>query len=73
MTNFNKQLFFLLTIIIIIMSFTNNNNNNIESFIPRKIKEFYRPITRNVRQKYENFYGKTSTKILNVCKKIGIL
>jgi CRISPR/Cas system endoribonuclease Cas6 (RAMP superfamily) len=55
------------------MSFTNNNNNNIESFIPRKIKEFYRPITRNVRQKYENFYGKTSTKILNVCKKIGIL
>ena len=73
MTNFNKQLFFLLTIIIIIMSFTNNNNNNIESFISRKIKEFYRPITRNVRQKYENFYGKTSTKILNVCKKIGIL
>jgi len=76
MTNFNKQLFFLLTIIIIIMSFTNNNNynnNNIEPFIPRKIKEFYRPITRNIRQKYENFYGKTSTKILNVCKKIGIL
>jgi len=72
MTSFNQQFFFLLTIIIIIMSFT-NNNNNVEPFIPRKIKEFYRPITRNIRQKYENFYSKTSTKILNFCKKSGIL
>ena len=71
MTSFNKNLFFLLTVIIIIMSFS--NNNYYEPFIPRKIKEFYRPISRNIRQKYENFYDKTSTKILNSCKKFGIL
>ena len=53
------------------MSFS--NNNYYEPFIPRKIKEFYRPISRNIRQKYENFYDKTSKKILNFCKKIGIL
>ena len=66
MTSFNQNLFFLLTVIIIIMSFS--NNNYYEPFIPRKIKEFYRPISRNIRQKYEN-----SKKILNFCKKIGIL
>lgn len=46
---------------------------NKEAFIPKIVKETYRPIERNVRKTYEGFYDKTSTDISNLFRKFGIL
>ena len=71
MTNFNKILFLIL--IIILTSMVLSKNVNQEAFIPRKVKEIYRPIARNIRINYEGFYNKSSTNISNILRKIGIL
>lgn len=64
---------FLLLIIIITSIISNNNNLYQESFVPKIIKENYRPIHRNVRMAYEGFYSKSSQHISNLFKKVGIL
>ena len=43
-----------------------------EPFVPRKIREIYRPISRNVRNNYQGFYDKSSTHISNFFRKSGI-
>jgi hypothetical protein len=63
--------FFLLFVIIISCVFSENNYR--ESFMPKIIKETYRPIERNIRTMYEGFYDKTSTNVSNLLRKIGIL
>jgi hypothetical protein len=70
MNSFNYRLFFILTIILIIMSFTSYVYH--EPFVPRKIREIYRPISRNVRNNYQGFYDKSSTHISNFFRKSGI-
>jgi hypothetical protein len=70
MNSFNYLLFFILTIILIIMSLTSYVYR--EPFVPRKIREIYRPISRNVRNNYEGFYDKSSTHISNFFRKFGI-
>lgn len=37
-----------------------------EGFIPKKVKEIYRPIERNIRITYEGFYDKSLTNISNI-------
>lgn len=64
-----------LLVIIIITSILNNNNNNFyqESFVPRVIKETYRPIHRNIKRKCEGIYNTSCQHISNFFKKIGII
>jgi hypothetical protein len=71
MSTFNESLFFILTVIIIIMSLTEHVYH--EPFVPRKVKEVYRPIVRNVRKNYEGFYDNSSKNISNLFRKFGIL
>ncbi len=43
-----------------------------EPFVPKKVREIYRPIVRNVRTKYEGFYDKSSKHVSNLFRKFGI-
>ncbi len=43
-----------------------------ESFVPKIIKESYRPFERNIRKKYQGFYNNTSSTISNLFRKYGI-
>ncbi len=58
-------------LIIIYCAFFQNKYN--EPFVPKIIKEQYRPLERNIRKTYEGFYDKTSTDISNLFRKFGIL
>jgi len=62
---------FLLLIIIITSIFSHDVYQ--ESFVPKIIKETYRPIHRNIRRTYEGFYDKYSQNISNLFKRFGIL
>jgi len=71
--NIYNLLSFLLIIIIIISIFPNDDNLYQESFVPKMLKERYRPIHRNIRMTYEGFYSTSSQHISNLFKKFGIL
>jgi len=64
---------FTLLFIIIMISCAFSENKYKETFIPKIVKETYRPIERNIRKTYEGFYDKTSTDISNLFRKFGIL
>jgi hypothetical protein len=66
-----NSVFFLLIIVILGCAFTNNLYK--EAFVPKIVKETYRPIERNIRRNFEGFYGKSSTDISNLFRKFGIL
>ena len=54
--------------------FTQYYSHNIrEPFLPKKIKEYYRPMARNVRIGYEQFYDKSSLELLNLFRKFQII
>jgi hypothetical protein len=44
-----------------------------EAFIPKILKETYRPIERNIRRNFEGFYDKSSSDISNLFRKFGIM
>lgn len=44
-----------------------------EAFVPKIVKENYRPIERNIRRSIEGFYDKSSTNISNLFRKFGII
>lgn len=44
-----------------------------EAFVPKIVKETYRPIERNIRRNFEGFYDKSSTDISNLFRKFGLL
>jgi len=64
---------FILLFIIIMISCAFSKINYKETFIPKIVKETYRPIERNIRRTYEGFYDKTSTDVSNLFRKFGIL
>jgi hypothetical protein len=64
---------FILLFITIILSCSFSETKYKETFIPKIVKETYRPIERNIRRTYEGFYDKTSTDISNLFRKFGIL
>jgi hypothetical protein len=62
-----------LLFVIIILSCAFSENKYKETFVPKIMKETYRPLERNIRRTYEGFYGKTSNGISNLFRKFGIL
>lgn len=64
-------IFFLIALIIFCYVFSKITYQ--ETFIPKIVKEKYRPIERNARILYEGFYDKASTDISNLFRKFGIL
>ncbi len=66
-------LIILLLIIIFSCAFSKKNLYQESFFVPKKIKEYYRPLQRNIRMTYEGFYDKSSTKISSLFRKFGIL
>ncbi len=64
---------FILVLVILLLSSIISVNVYRESFVPKIVKESYRPIERNIRKTYEGFYDKTSTYISNLSRKFGIL
>ena len=63
----------IILLIIITLSCAFSKNHYQEAFVPRVVKETYRPIARNIRMTYEGFYDRTSTDISNLFRKFGIL
>lgn len=66
-------LLFLITILFVYLYFKNNNDSYQEAFIPKIVKETYRPIARNMRMTYEGFYNQSSTDISNIFRKFGLI
>ena len=66
-----SSFFLLLTILIIACAFSENNYQ--ETFVPKMVRETYRPIARNIRMSYEGFYNHSSTDISNLFRKFGII
>jgi hypothetical protein len=64
---------FVLVLVILLLGSIISVNVYKESFVPKIVKESYRPIERNIRKTYEGFYSKTSTYISNLSRKFGIL
>jgi hypothetical protein len=62
----------LLLSFIIITSFVKNTFYK-EPFVPKIIKEKYRPLNRQIRKQVEGFYDKTTTSVSNLFRKNGIL
>jgi hypothetical protein len=70
----NKYIYISLIVVSLIIIFTSALKNKYqESFVPKNLKQVYRPLERNVRKKYEGFYNKSSTDISNLFRKFGIL
>lgn len=44
-----------------------------EPFVPKILKETYRPIVRNMRIGTEGFYNQSSSNISNLLRKFGII
>ncbi len=66
-----NSLVFLLLLLILGSAFSKRNYN--EAFVPKIVKETYRPLERNVRKNFEGFYDKSSTDISNLFRKFGII
>ena len=71
------NLFALIFLLMLLLSLWSHISSSIKSyeepFVPKIVKETYRPIERNFRIRYEGFYDKTSADISNLFRKFGIL
>lgn len=70
---YNLIILYILIIGLITIYDLFSENGYREPFIPRKVKEIYRPFHRNIRMSYEGFYNKSSNHISNLFRKFGIL
>lgn len=66
-----NSMILILIIIILVCAFSKKSYE--EAFIPKIVKESYRPIERNIRRNFEGFYDRSSTDISNLFRKFGIL
>ena len=66
-----NSLIVLFAIILICCALSENTYQ--EAFIPKIVKETYRPLERNIRRNVEGFYDKSSTDISNLFRKFGIM
>jgi len=76
MSNFMyNSLRYILMILVILITITSTFYSETveEAFIPKIVKENYRPIERNIRRGVEGFYDKSSTSISNLFRKFGII
>jgi hypothetical protein len=60
-------------LIIIILACVFSKKTYEEAFVPKIVKETYRPLERNIRRNFEGFYDRSSTDISNLFRKFGIL
>ena len=60
-------------ILLFILLIVSSAYNIQEAFVPKILKENYRPIERNIRRGVEGFYDKSSTNISNLFRKFGII
>ena len=63
----------MMLLILITISCLFAKNTYEEAFVPKIVKETYRPIERNIRRNVEGFYDKSSTNISNLFRKFGII
>lgn len=70
---YNSIILCILIIGLLIIYDLFSKNEYREPFIPRKVKEIYRPFHRHIRMSYEGFYNKSSNHISNLFRKFGIL
>ena len=66
-----NSMIFLFLFIILGCAFTSYSTQ--EAFVPKIVKETYRPIERNIRRNMEGFYDKSSTDISNLFRQFGII
>ena len=66
----DKYLIYMVLAIIIVF---NASQRIEEPFIPKIIKESYRPLERNIKQNVEGFYSKTTANVSNFLRKFHIL
>ena len=70
----NKLMYnFAFLLLMIILGCIFSNNSYEEAFVPKIVKQTYRPAERNIRRNFEGFYDKSSTNISNIFRKFGIL
>ena len=65
-------LLLLVLLLVIILDFLSTYKTK-EGFVPRKIKEMYRPMERRVRQTYEGFYSQSVNRISRFLRQLSIL
>ena len=66
-----NSILFMLLLIVFGCAFSKKSYE--EGFVPKIIKETYRPLERNIKRNFEGFYDKSSTNISNLFRKFGIL
>jgi len=66
-------LLLLIIIIILIGILLLSTYKSQEGFMPRKIKEMYRPMERNVRQTCEGFYNRSVNGLSRFLRQLSIL
>lgn len=71
----NRNIYNLLIISLLLISlyYLYLQSNYTETFVPKILKEKYRPLERNIRMTYEGFYNKTTNGVSNLFRKFGIL
>lgn len=67
-----NKLYIFITVMFIII-FSSAYYKCQEPFVPKIVKEHYRPLERNIRTRANDFYTKTNTVITNVLRKINVL
>lgn len=73
MYNSLKYILIILLTLMIISTIFNDYSSIEESFVPKIVKENYRPIERNIRRRIEGFYDKSSINMSNLFRKFGII
>ncbi len=69
----NKIFHYIFLFILILIMYQIYYSTYRESFVPKKIKEYYRPITRQMRIGYEGFYSNSSLSVSNLFRKFQII
>lgn len=68
-----NKIFHFIFIIFLILIIYQTYSTYREPFVPKKIKEYYRPIRRQMRIGYEGFYSNSSLSLSNLFRKFQII
>lgn len=63
----------ILLLVLLAITIITYDNDTKETFIPKNVKQSFRPIQRSLKIYYEGFYNKTSTTVTNIFRKINII
>lgn len=68
-----KHFIYILLVISIVSIILLSNPIYEESFVPKMLRESYRPLERNVRRNAAEVYEKSSITLSNMFRRIGIM